>query len=62
MGGLAAPMFDAYERPVAALGTSGPLDRVTVSRMKEWAPRVLEVAGQLSKGLGYARGYFGESV
>ena len=47
---------------MAALGISGPLDRLTVSKMKEWAPRVIEIAGQLSKGLGYARGYFGESV
>lgn len=62
VGGLAAPVFDAYERPVAALGISGPLERLTVSKMKEWAPRVIEIAGQLSKGLGYARGYFGESV
>jgi len=62
VGGLAATVFNGFDRPVAALGISGPLDRLSVARMKELAPRVIEVAAQLSKALGYMRGYFGESV
>jgi DNA-binding IclR family transcriptional regulator len=62
VGGLAAAVYDAFERPVAAIGISGPLDRLSVARMKEMAPRVIDAAAQLSKALGYTRGYFGESV
>lgn len=62
VGGLAAPVFDGFERPVAALGISGPLDRLTPGRMKELAPRVIEVTAQLSQAMGYTKGYFGESV
>jgi DNA-binding IclR family transcriptional regulator len=62
VGGLAAPVFNGFERPVAALGISGPLDRLSVARMKELAPRLIEVTAQLSKAMGYTRGYFGESV
>lgn len=62
VGGVAAPVFDGFDRPVAALGISGPLDRLTVSRMKELAPRVVEVTAELSKSLGHTKGYFGESV
>jgi IclR family KDG regulon transcriptional repressor len=62
VGGLAAAVFNGFERPVAALGISGPLDRLSVARMKELAPRVVEVTAQLSKALGYTKGYFGESV
>ena len=62
VGGLAAPVFNGFERPVAALGMSGPLDRLSVARMKELALRLIEVTAQLSKAMGYTKGYFGESV
>lgn len=62
VGGLAAPVFDGFDRPVAALGISGPLERLTVSRMKELAPRVVEVTAELSRSLGHTKGYFGESL
>lgn len=62
VGGLAAPVYDGYDRPVAALGISGPLDRLTVARMKEFAPRVVAATAALSKALGHTKGYFGESV
>jgi DNA-binding IclR family transcriptional regulator len=62
VGGLASPVFDGFDRPVAALGISGPLDRLTVARMKEFAPRVIEVSAELSRSLGYTKGYFGETV
>jgi len=62
VGGLAAPVFNGFERPVAALGMPGPLDRLSVARMKELALRLIEVTVQLSKAMGYTKGYFGESV
>lgn len=62
VGGLAAPVFNGFERPIAALGISGPLERLTVARMKEVAPRVVEVTADLSRAMGYVRGYFNESV
>ncbi|MFO1335772.1 MAG: IclR family transcriptional regulator, partial [Piscinibacter sp.] len=52
VGGLAATVFNGFERPVAALGISGPLDRLTPARMKTLAPRVIEVAAQLSRSMG----------
>jgi DNA-binding IclR family transcriptional regulator len=62
VGGVAAPVFNGFERPVAALGISGPLDRLSVARMRELAPRVVEITAQLSAALGYTKGYFGGSV
>lgn len=62
VGGVASPVFNAFERPVAALGISGPLERLTIARMKQFAPRVVEVAAELSKAMGYIKGYFNEST
>jgi DNA-binding IclR family transcriptional regulator len=62
VGGVASPVYDGYDRPVAALGISGPLDRLTIARMKELAPSVVDVTAQLSKSLGHTKGYFGESI
>jgi DNA-binding IclR family transcriptional regulator len=56
VGGLAAAIFDALDRPVAALGISGPLERLSVGRMKELAPMVVDVTMQLSKAMGYSKG------
>lgn len=53
VGGVAAPIFDATGSPVAALGISGPLARLTSARMKSIAPRVITLARELSKALGY---------
>lgn len=62
VGGVAAPVFNGFERPIAALGISGPLDRLTMARMKEVAPRVVEVTADLSKAMGYVGGYFNGPV
>jgi IclR family KDG regulon transcriptional repressor len=62
VGGVAAPIFDGFDHAVAALGISGPLERLSIARMKELAPAVVRVAGALSKDLGHSRGYFGEGV
>lgn len=62
VGGVAATVFNGLERPVAALGISGPLDRLTAARMKEFAPRVMDAAAQISRALGYVSGYFNASA
>lgn len=54
VGGLAAPIFNGYLRPVAAIGISGPLERLTPARMKEFAPQVLHAAAGMSRALGYS--------
>jgi DNA-binding IclR family transcriptional regulator len=62
VGGLASPIFNGFDRPVAALGISGPLDRLSIARMEQFAPRVVEAAAGLSKAMGYVNGYFNERV
>lgn len=62
VGGLAAPIFNGFDRPIAALGISGPLDRLSIARMEEFAPRVVEAAAGLSRAMGYVNGYFNERV
>jgi len=59
VGGVAATVYDGYGRPVAALGVSGPLDRLTTSRMKELAPQVAHVATELSRALGHTKSHLG---
>lgn len=62
VGGLAAPIFDGLDRVIAAIGISGPLERLTPARMKEYAPATMRAAAEISHAMGYRRGYFGESV
>lgn len=54
VGGLAAPIFDGLKRPVAALGISGPLTRLTPARLEELAAQVVDAAARLSSALGHA--------
>ena len=53
VGGVAAPVFNGFGRPAAAIGISGPLERLTASRMKAFAPAVMTAAADLSRALGY---------
>jgi len=62
VGGLAAPAFNGFERPVAALGICGPLERLTPTRIKQLAPLLLDVAAKLSEALGYRRRDLRESA
>ncbi|NYT79171.1 IclR family transcriptional regulator [Alcaligenaceae bacterium] len=59
IGGVAAPVFNGLDKVVAALGISGPLERLTNQKMAECAPAVLQAAQQLSAHMGYRGGYFG---
>lgn len=51
--GLAAPIFDASERPIAAIGISGPIQRLTPGSMRESAPLVIDAARAISRELGF---------
>jgi DNA-binding IclR family transcriptional regulator len=57
VGGVAAPVFSGLDRPVAALGISGPLDRLTEDRMHDTAQLVMDAAQALSRQMGYQGGY-----
>jgi IclR family KDG regulon transcriptional repressor len=51
--GLAAPIFDASGRVVAALNVAGPVMRFTDAEVEKYAPKVMQLADQLSRALGY---------
>ncbi|KND60479.1 Transcriptional regulator, IclR family [Candidatus Burkholderia verschuerenii] len=55
VGGVAAPIFDAFSAPVAAIGISGPLERLSAKRMKELAPSVQDAALKISRAMGYRK-------
>jgi IclR family transcriptional regulator, KDG regulon repressor len=54
--GLAAPVFDASQKVCAAIGISGPHNRLTLARMRDLAPNVLKAAAAISSILGYKGG------
>lgn len=51
--GLAAPIFDASRRPLAALGISGPTERLKPAQLKAFTPDVVQAARSISEALGY---------
>ena len=53
VGGVAAPIFDAFGAISAAIGISGPLERLSVKRMREFAPAVQDAAANISRAMGY---------
>lgn len=52
--GLAAPVFDASRRVCAAVGVSGPLDRLSPGVMRDFAPLVVASAHAISRELGFS--------
>jgi len=52
--GLAAPIFDATRRSIAAIGISGPVERLKPMALKAFAPDVVQAARAISQSLGYA--------
>lgn len=48
---VSAPIFDRAQRLVAALAVSGPSNRLTVEKMKEQAPLLMESARRMGKML-----------
>lgn len=53
VGGIAAPVFDAHRRPLAAIGISGPVERLRAPRLKVFTPEVLRAARGISEAMGY---------
>jgi DNA-binding IclR family transcriptional regulator len=56
VGGVAVAIFNSLEQPVAALGISGPLERLGAARIKELTPAVAECAREVSGSMGYVGG------
>ncbi len=50
---VAAPVFDHRGHPVVAIWISGPSDRMTPAKIKEFGPTVRKFADQLSRQLGH---------
>lgn len=51
--GLAAPIHDATGQVTAAIGISGPVDRLSPNVLRGFAPNVVEAARAISESLGY---------
>lgn len=59
IGGIAAPIFNGLDRVVAAIGISGPLERIDNQKMSAYASPLKKAAQQISSYLGYRGEYFG---
>lgn len=53
VGGVGVAVFNNRGEPIAALGISGPLDRLTTARMKKIAPEVIRCAQIVSHNMGF---------
>lgn len=53
VGGVAVAVFAGPHQPVSGIGISGPLDRLSLARMRELGPRIKECAQQISSAMGY---------
>lgn len=56
VGGLAVTIFNGMNQVVAALGISGPLERLSIGRLNELAPAVKKQAAEISRAMGYRGG------
>jgi IclR family transcriptional regulator, KDG regulon repressor len=54
IGGVAAPIFDATRHAVAAVGISGPVERLKPAALKGFTADVVQAARSISHSLGYA--------
>lgn len=52
VGGIAAPIFGPANALAAAVGISGPAERLTATRLREFAPHVVATAKAISQALG----------
>ncbi len=52
--GLAAPVFDASGKVVAALNVAGPIMRFTDAQVDRHASKIRQLAAQISRALGYS--------
>jgi len=51
--GLAAPVFDSTANVVASLNVAGPLVRFADAEVAQYAPKVIELASEVSRSMGY---------
>ncbi len=51
--GLAAPIFDNAGNVIAALNVAGPVPRFTDEDVRKYAPKIIQLANQISQLLGY---------
>jgi DNA-binding IclR family transcriptional regulator len=55
VGGIAAIVFDMAGAPVAAIGISGPLERLRPATVRKYSQLVVDAACNLSRSLGYSQ-------
>lgn len=55
--GVAAPVRDSTGAVVGAVGIAGPLQRLSIERLEEFAPPLLSAVAAISSRLGYAAAY-----
>jgi IclR family transcriptional regulator, KDG regulon repressor len=55
VGGVAAIVFDMHGMPVAAIGMSGPVERLRPASVRKYSQLVMEAALGLSRSLGYSQ-------
>jgi DNA-binding IclR family transcriptional regulator len=55
VGGVAAPITNRLGEVVAAVGIAGPLERLKWARIRQLAPVVIAVAGDISAEIGAGR-------
>jgi IclR family KDG regulon transcriptional repressor len=51
--GLGAPIFNASGEVIAALNVAGPIMRFTDAEVEKFAPKIIQLASQISMALGY---------
>jgi IclR family acetate operon transcriptional repressor len=49
---VAAPIFDEFRRPYAAISIAGPSARVTLRRIEELGPQVVAAARTITQATG----------
>jgi DNA-binding IclR family transcriptional regulator len=55
--GIASPIFDASRAACAAVGISGPIDRIKPGLIRDFSPIVMDAALHISRALGYSGGF-----
>jgi DNA-binding IclR family transcriptional regulator len=53
VSGVSSAIFDSRKYPIAALGISGPSERLSPSALKKFGVSVKKCAAQISERLGY---------
>ncbi|VWX57520.1 IclR family transcriptional regulator [Burkholderiales bacterium 8X] len=51
--GIASPIRDSTGKVVAAIGISGPADRLKPAALRKYSPAVVDAASQVSRALGF---------